>query len=227
MEDFFARISELFITLSLNVDYIKIGIAFFCLSLVVSSFSVNLKTAVYGYPKVSSGLLVIYFLAPLILYFMAVTNHLKGGEYFGSFAEIYLYLVVLYVAITGLYAAFYCLAEANYGKRNKNLGEVTASLDRAIAILSEEEVDDAPVKMQTEKMGCKKPRFDDNVNFQKAELMFDVLKSKDLSPIERATLKVCETTVKHYKNTVITDKTRLELSNAFITLVKLYAKYCG
>ncbi len=227
MEVFFNRLAEFFITLSLNIDYLKIELAFFSFSAIVSSFSVNLKTTIYGYPKISSALLVIYFLVPLILYFMSVTNFMSGGEYFSGFAEIYLYLVVQYVAITGLYAAFYCLAEVNYGKRRKNFGEVTATLDQAIANIMEEEADDAPIRMQTEKMGCKKPRFEDNVNFQKAEVMFDLLKSKDLSPIERATVKVCENTVKHYKNSIITDDARIKLCNAFLTLVKLYAKYCG
>ncbi len=227
MENFFNRLPEFFITICLSVDYIKAAILFFGLAAVISSFSVNLKTAVYGYPKVSAGLLIVYFLLPLVLYFMAVTSRVNGGEYFSNFAEIYLYLVVLYVAITGLYAIFYYIAEVNYGKREKNFGEVTASLDRAIATLVEEEADDAPIRMQTEKMGCKKPRFEDNVNFRKAEAMFDLLKSKDLSPIERATLKVCENTVKHYKNTVISDDARIKLCNAFLTLVKLYAKYCG
>lgn len=219
--DYFNRFVELFIKISFSFDYLTVAILLFVFSAVTSGFSVNLKTAVYGYPKISYLLIFTYFSASFILYLLAITNLFNGGSYFNSELEPFIYYIITFCAIIGLYALFYRLAEANYTQRDKCFDEITVALS-PIAEISEEP---CALSLKTEKMGVKRPRFDDSINYLKAEEFFDLLKTKDLSPIEKATLSVCENTVKHYKNTLLNDWARNDLNNAFLTIVKLYAKY--
>lgn len=242
-----------------NTDYIKVALIICLVSVMVSSFSVSIKTAVYGYPKVSGCILVLYFLTPLAIYALAVIDCIYGNKYFQNLGYAFIYLVAVICAITGLYAVFYHFAEKNYNKKARKNKELCVAISKALATVEEvildikngeeialnndynnrdfydkdylriakREKDDKNVpiyKLKTEKLGYKKPRLDDDINFRKAEKYFEELLKQNLSPIEKTTLKVLYTKIKNYKNVEFTDQIHLELCDAFTSFIKIRSK---
>lgn len=247
-----------------KIDYIKAGFIICLVSVLLSSFSVSVKTAVYGYPKVSGTILFTYFIIALAVYLFAVIDCLYGDKYFENLGYAFIYLVVLICSITGLYAVFYRFAEKNYNKKEKRKKELCVAFSRALATVEEVDLDIKKsahadtedcfdneffgenetkdiykreieprkntktyfqtLKLKTEKLGGKKPRHDDNINYAKAIAYFDELLKEDLSPIEKATLKVLSGKIKKYKTVEFSDQIRAELSDAFSSYIKIRAK---
>lgn len=252
-----------FLQIAKNTDYIKVALIICLVSVTVSSFSVSIKTAVYGYPKVSGGVLILYFLIPLAIYALAVIDCIYGNKYFQNLGYAFIYLVAVICSITGLYAAFYHFAEKNYNKKARKKDELCVAFAKALATVEEVILDITngmevalnnndyvekdfydkdylgiaerekdgkyiPIyKLRTEKLGYKKPRLDDDINFRKAEKYFEELLKQNLSPIEKATLKVLYTKIKNYKNVEFTDQIRLELCDAFTSFIKIRSKIGG
>ncbi len=244
-----------------NTDYIKIGVIICLVSVTLSSFSVSIKTAVYGYPKVSGGILILYFLIPLSIYALAVIDCIYGNKYFQNLGYAFIYLVAVICSITGLYAAFYHFAEKNYNKKVQKKEELCVAFSKALATVEEVILDmkngaeetfdnyvcddndfydkdylsiaskddkNIPIyKLKTEKLCYKKPRLDDDINFRKVEKYFEDLLKADLSPIEKATLKVLYAKIKSYKTVELTDQIRLELCDAFTSFIKIRSKNGG
>lgn len=244
-------------------DYIKIGVIICLVSVTLSSFSVSIKTAVYGYPKVSGGVLILYFLISLFIYALAVIDCIYGNKYFQNLGYAFIYLVAVIFSITGLYAAFYHFAEKNYNKKVRKKEELCVAFSKALATVEEvildikngteetfdnnvcddndfygkdylsatkrrEDDKNIPIyKLKTEKLCYKKPRLDDDINYRKVEKYFEDLLKENLSPIEKATLKVLYAKIKSYKNVELTDQIRLELCDAFTSFIKIRSKNGG
>lgn len=246
-----------------STDYIKVALIIFLVSVTLSSFSVSIKTAVYGYPKVSVGVLILYFLIPLSIYALAVIDCIYGNKYFQNLGYAFIYLVAVICAITGLYTAFYHFAEKNYNKKVGKKEELCVAFSKALATVEEVILDvksdgkatfynnvcddgdfygkdylniakrrkddkNIPIyKLKTEKLCYKKPHLADDINFRKVEKYFEDLLKEDLSPIEKATLKVLYAKIKSYKNVELTDQIRLELCDAFTSFIKIRSKNGG
>ncbi len=221
--EFFSDLFYFLLELSKSLNFLNLGLIVFCFSLLFSAFSISLKTAIFGYPKLSVALLILHIILPLILYGLSVIDCLYGTNKMGSLSNCFLYLFILISAITGLYATFFALAERNLKKISAN--DITVTLDKLVAKIEEVNGDNL-IKLKTEKLGAKKPRVDDNINYYRLQEYIYKIKSKDLSPIERSTLKTCENTILHYKNTFMTEKMRRDLCDCFLSIIKLHAKYC-
>lgn len=76
------------------------------------------------------------------------------------------------------------------------------------------------------KIGYKKPRHDDDIDYRNLKILIDRIEEKDLTAIERASFNVCKSTLFSdiYKTAPVNRK---EFSDALIIIIKLYAKYCG
>lgn len=207
-----------------SVDVIKISAVIIIVSLIASSFSVCLTTTVYGYPKPSLGLLILYFTESLFCYLLALSDYAVKGKTFSRSSYAFIYFIAMIVAITGLYAVFLKIAESvcdNF----KPAKELTFTYVNKIAdVIEEEDKSYGVSRVLTEKSGVKKQRYDDGINYYKLFKFVDELNGVNLSPVESATLNVCESVIKRYKNTMITDLSRRELNEAFLTIVKIYAE---
>ncbi len=206
-----------------SIDVIKLSVLVFFISLVTSSFSVCLTTSVYGYPKPRLRLIILYFLESLFCYAVALADFISIGKIFTHPSRAFMYFIIVIVAITGLYAVFLKIAESlcdNF----KPFKELTYTNLKRIAEVSEEEEKSYGVsRVLTEKSGVKRQRYDDGINYYKLQKLIDELNRCNLSPIEKATLNKCESSINRYKNTMITDISRRELCEAFLSLVKICA----
>lgn len=76
------------------------------------------------------------------------------------------------------------------------------------------------------KIGYKKPRLDDNVDYRNLKILIARIEEKSLTAIERASFNVCKSTLfcnLRQPSTI----NREEFSDALTVIIKLYAKYCG
>lgn len=225
MEVFFETVFDKGVALLSTIDVVKLSVLVLILSLITSSFSVCIKTAVFGYPKPSPLLLFLYFTSSLFCYVVAMSGYFVGNGIFKHASYAFVYFIVMIIAITGLYAVFLKIAE-NVCDSFAPVKEATLTLDDKLAeILEEEDKTYGVSKVFTEKCGVKRIRTDDGINYFRLLEYTDKLKKRELSPIEKATLSVSESTVKRYKNTLITNETRRKLNDALSSVVKLYAKY--
>ena len=213
---------------SLNVDFYKL-----CRTLtiglgVLGVISILVSAIVYGYPRIKKGLLFLWLILGVALYYIATLNYKLGGKYFESLGACLKPVLLTFGAIIGLYAGFYLILLLFSLVRRRNIGEVTASLCNKLAFVEELPIlsrGKEPLKVKTTKLCVKRPRLDDRVNFFKLEEYIKLLKSKPTPPSELAEIEFCERVIKHLKNTLLNEKTRTELNEAMQTLIKIGAKF--
>lgn len=137
--------------------------------------------------------------------------------------------LTLFIAITGLYAAFLTLRVINLKRRlRKKTDDCCVAFASAVAKI--EEVDLFPSiqkevsKLSLYKLGYKKPRLDDDIDYRKADLFINEIDKQNLTSIERASLNVCKRTADKFRFD-FTHCERDEISDAFSIIIKLHAKY--
>lgn len=208
-----------------EINFINLALIIIGVSAFFSSFSVCIKTAIYGHPKISGVLIFNFFVTFLVILFIGYIDLYYGRQYFKTINQIIIYAIIVFVVITGIYAGFYNFAKSLFVSTKIN--DVTATLCSPIANVDEVVIqDDGKVlKVKTGKMGVKKPRLDDDLNYFNIEKLLKDINSQQLTPVDGARLKVYEKTIKHYKNVVLTDDGRREINNTLLNLVKLKSKY--
>lgn len=141
------------------------------------------------------------------------------------------FFVFLIVEVFGSLFLFLVLTRNPLRKtRKKILNDCCVSSVYKIAKI--EEVD-LPNDVQKEvsslplyKIGYKKPRVDDSIDYRNLKILIDRIEEKDLTAIERASFNVCKSTILSDIHKTAPDN-RKEFSDALIIIIKLYAKYCG
>lgn len=163
----------------------------------------------------------------LIIFSVAFLDADNGKMYFSDSLTCYVAFILTNVAITGLYEGFYEFLRA---KQPENYAhEICVYCDNPLAVIDEINLDNKPcktvTKLSTEKLGSKKPRLDDAINYYEITKYLDYLNTLDLSVIEKVTLYTSENVFKKYKNVNLKEWERIELSDALMTIIKLYLKY--
>lgn len=137
--------------------------------------------------------------------------------------------LILFIAITGLYAAFLTLHYISFQRRlRKRTDDYCVAFTSAVAKI--EEVDIEPSlqkevsKLSLHKLGYKKPRLDDDIDYRKVDLFVNEIDKQNLTSIERASLNVCKRTLDRGRFDCARD-IRGEISDAFSIIIKLHAKY--
>lgn len=137
--------------------------------------------------------------------------------------------LILFMAITGLYAAFSALCVVNLKRRfKKRTDDYCAAFTCAVAKIEEVDIEPSSQKevskLSLYKLGYKKPRLDDDIDYRKVDLFINEIDKKNLTSIERASLNVCKRTVDRSRFEC-TRSSRAEIADAFSIIVKLHAKY--
>lgn len=200
-------------------------------SLLVAAFVIILSSFIQiqknKSPRISVFAAVMHFAIVLSVYAFAINDAFKGKIYFKNRWAAYVFFIIENIAITGLYAGI--LYFLNAFKTDKTLKkELCVSSSLPIAVIDEVEIEGKgsnAEKIPTSKLGGRKQRLDDSIDYFAVKRYIETLYSKNLSIIEKATLFTCENTLKRYKNIDVTDAFRQELSDALSTLFKLYSKY--
>ncbi len=194
------------------------------LVIILSSFIQILKNKS---PKISVFAAIMHFAIVISVYVFAVKDTLGDKIYFKSKWAAYAFFIIENLAITGLYAGILYLFNA-LKTDIKLTKELCVSSSLPIAVIDEVEIggkySDAE-KIETGKLGSKKQRLDDSIDYFAVKKYIETLHTKNLSIIEKATLFTCENTFKRYKNIAVSDAFRRELSDALSTLFKLYSKH--
>lgn len=141
--------------------------------------------------------------------------------------------LTLFIAITGLYAAFLALRVITFKRRlRKRTDDCCVAF--AFPVAKIEEVDLFPAvqkevsKLSLYKLGYKKPRLDDDIDYRKVDFFIKEIDKKNLTSLERASLNVCKRTADKFRFDFARDERdvmRDEISDAFSIIIKLYAKY--
>ncbi len=224
------------VLLSSVTNFAALAILLSLIGLILSVFSVSVKTAVFGFPKISGFLLFIYFVAGLAVFSLSFSDYQwGGGKVFPSLASAIIYSAVLTASLYLSYALFYAFGAfvAHRGDERRLCMEKTAATKaQAVAILDEAQIPTellkgTALKISTDKMGTLKPRLDDKINFAKALNAAESLSKTTLTNLERATLNRALRVIKHCKNTELTEISRRTLNTAFEEIVKLSARSGG
>lgn len=240
MIDLFKDVFDFSVRLSDNIDFIIVGAITVLATSLIDGAYVVIGAATEKKPRFSKVLPSLYFLATVYLYVFAIINYRFGGRYFGGYAQAFVYFVVLNVAIAGLYAGFLFIAAVIYDKHYIRSYEVGATKDSPLAVLDEVQINEDVLAQKTEegfvkadgatmvitdKLGSRKPRLDDEINYFRLQGIIDALLSSELSPIEKASVNMHLKTMRYYKNTVITADSRKKINDALSGIVKIYAAH--
>lgn len=170
---------------------------------------------------------LLNLLPSLIIFSVAIFDDSITQSRFKNPLSAYLIFIIINVAITGLYEGLYIFLSV---KSNVNCApEICVYYDNPLAVIDEVDLEKrsrkTAGKLTTEKLGSKKPRLDDALDYYEVTKYLDYLNSLDLSVIEKATLYTSENVIKRCKNTNVKERERIELSDALSTIIKLYLKY--
>lgn len=170
---------------------------------------------------------LLNLLPSLVIFLVAFLDANNGKNRFNDLLSCYLSFILINVAITGLYEGFYEFLSV---KSSPNYTpEICVYYDKSLAVIDEVDLEKQSrktvAKLSTEKLGSKKPRLDDALDYYEVTKYLDYLNSLDLSVVEKATLYTSENVIKRCKNTSVKERERIELSDALSTIIKLYLKY--
>ena len=208
---------------AIRADFSYIYRALFIVIGGLGVISILISAIVYGYPRVKKSILFLWVISGVGLYYLGWLNFSLGGAIFINLNAILKAVFLTFGAIIGLYVGFYLLVLLICFAWWRTKKEVTASLCTPLAVIEElPKLDE--VKVKTSKLCVKKPRLDDKVNFFKLEEYITLLKSKPTPAVLLAEIEFCERVIKHLKNTILNDKTRLQLNEVMQTLVKIGAQ---
>lgn len=200
----------------------------FCIAVI---FVVTLTGLIFGAVKKSRTPFFICsllnLLPSLVIFLVAFLDANNGKNRFNDLLSCYISFILINVTITGLYEGFYEFLSV---KSSPNYTpEICVYYDNPLAVIAEVDLDKQSrktvTKLSTEKLGSKKPRLDDALDYYEVTKYLDYLNSLDLSVIEKATLYTSENVIKRCKNTSVKERERIELSDALSTIIKLYLKY--
>lgn len=213
----------------------KINYRYLGLFLIVSACLCLFVTFIFNenhYETKGYNVKALFNIVSFIVCFFATVNYFYGNKNFKSISELLLNYILINMSITGLYRLFLLL----HYKRNRLIFSkigLCVSYDNAIAYVEEFTIADenrlykekSVQSIPTEKMYSRKNRVDDFINITAFYKILDEVKSCKTSAIDKAILNVCDITARDCKNTVIDADSRRKLSECFLTVIRLHAKY--